>query len=52
MTKRTVAALLCLLAAGAFGFSQPGPPPGGGTPGERLRQEGDIPGAIAEFEKA
>lgn len=52
MTKRTVAAVLCLLAASTFGFSQPGPPPGGGTPGERLRQEGDIPGAIAEFEKA
>ncbi len=52
MNKRFIAALSCLLTACAFAFSQPGPPLAGGTPGERLRGEGDIPGAIAEFEKA
>ena len=53
MNKRTFAVIFCLLAACEIGFSQaPPPPPGGGAPGERLRAEGDIPGAIAEFEKA
>jgi hypothetical protein len=53
MSKTTIALLCCILGAGQLGFSQPGPPPGNpGTPGERLRAEGDIPGAIAEFEKA
>lgn len=47
----SVLLVLCVLAVSEFGFSQPGPPPNAGTPGERLRAEGDIPGAIAEFEK-
>ena len=52
MNKSLIAVLLGILCICGSVFSQPGPPPGGGTPGERLRQEGDIPGAIAEFEKA
>ena len=52
MNKSLIAVLLGILCLCGAVFSQPGPPPGGGTPGERLRQEGDIPGAIAEFEKA
>lgn len=38
------------LAAMGTAFSQPAPP-GPQSPGERLRAEGDIPGAIAEYEK-
>lgn len=52
MPKPLVSLICCLLSVGGLAFSQPGPPPDPGTPGERLRGEGDIPGAIAEFEKA
>jgi len=53
MSRTTIALLCCVLGVCHPVFSQPGPPPGdSGTPGERLRAEGDIPGAIAEFEKA
>ena len=51
MSKSLVIALICILVICGFGFSQAGPPPNPGTPGERLRADGDIPGAIAEFEK-
>ncbi len=51
MSKSLVTALICTLVICGFGFSQAGPPPNPGTPGERLRGDGDIPGAIAEFEK-
>ncbi|MCK7490920.1 MAG: tetratricopeptide repeat protein [Comamonadaceae bacterium] len=50
MTKRIIAALFASWPPISSAFLA-GPPPGGGTPGERLREEGDIPGAIAEFEK-
>ncbi len=46
--------LLCVhfLVACEVVFSQvPPPPPNSATPGESLREQGDIPGAIAEFEK-
>jgi hypothetical protein len=52
MSKTLVTVLICILVICGFGFSQAGPPPNPGTPGERLRGDGDIPGAIAEFEKA
>ena len=52
MPKPLVSLICCLLSVGGLAFSQPGPPSAPGTPGERLRGEGDIPGAIAEFEKA
>jgi hypothetical protein len=54
MPKLIAALLVGILAVCGSGLSQAGPPPprDSGTPGERLRAEGDIPGAIAEFEKA
>ena len=51
MVKRVgtfVAVLLTIIGAA---LAQPPAPPAG-SPGERLRNEGDIPGAIAEFMKA
>lgn len=44
---------LCIgfLIACAVAFSQAPPPPNSTTPGESLMEQGDIPGAIAEFEK-
>jgi len=51
MNKSLVTVLICIPVICGFGFSQAGPPPNPGTPGERLREDGDIPGAIAEFEK-
>ncbi len=51
MNKPLISLIFCVLAVCELGFSQAGPPPNTGTPGERLRQDGDIPGAIAEFEK-
>jgi len=51
MHKIIAAMLFGILAVCVFGCSQGGPPPAPGTPGERLRGDGDIPGAIAEFEK-
>jgi hypothetical protein len=52
MHKPLVSLICCLLLVSGLVLSQAGPPPNPGTPGERLREEGDIPGAIAEFEKA
>ncbi len=40
-----------LLIACEVAFPQAPPPPTATTPGESLREQGDIPGAIAEFEK-
>jgi hypothetical protein len=51
MNRPLVSVLIGILAVCEFGISQTGPPPTPGTPGERLRGDGDIPGAIAEFEK-
>lgn len=51
MNKLIRSSLGCILIACGFGFSQAPPPPNTGNPGERLRAEGDILGAIAEFEK-
>lgn len=51
MPKPWVSFMCCLLAVCGSAFSQAGPPANPGTPGERLRADGDIPGAIAEFEK-
>lgn len=51
MSKLLATVLICILVVCVFSFSQAGPPPNPGTPGERLRGDGDIPGAIAEFEK-
>ena len=51
MNKPVVSLICWTLVVCGFGFSQAGPPPDPGTPGEMLRQDGDIPGAIAEFEK-
>lgn len=44
--------LVGLLAFSGTVFSQPGPPGSAQSPGERLRNEGDVTGAIAEFRKA
>ena len=43
--------IVFMLAAVGVGLAQPPQPPAG-SPGERLRNEGDIPGAIAEFMRA
>jgi hypothetical protein len=51
MSRSYACALICILVTCGFSFSQAGPPPTPGSPGEMLRQDGDIPGAIAEFEK-
>jgi hypothetical protein len=51
MKRPLVSGLIGILVVCGSGFSQAGPPPAPGTPGEMLRQDGDIPGAIAEFEK-
>ena len=50
MIKRIHFPLVGVLAGCAVAFAQP-PPPGPMSPGEALRAEGDIPGAIAAFEK-
>lgn len=50
MIGRSVLPLVGLLALGHAGIAQP-PPPGPTSPGGALRAEGDIPGAIAAFEK-
>jgi len=50
MKKLNAALFVCLLAICGTALAQPPAPPAG-SPGERLRAEGDIPGAIAEFEK-
>jgi hypothetical protein len=50
MIKRIHLPLVGVLAVCAVAFAQP-PPPGPMSPGEALRAEGDIPGAIAAFEK-
>jgi hypothetical protein len=42
--------VLCLLIVPASAPAQPPPPPSG-SPGELLRNDGDIPGAIAAFER-
>jgi|WetSurMetagenome_2_1015567.scaffolds.fasta_scaffold281814_1 hypothetical protein len=55
LTSRINTVYLCLglLIACESALPQAPPPPPGGasTPGESLREQGDIPGAIAEFEK-
>lgn len=51
MKKPLLSSLLCLLVFCSFGLSQPAPPPGPRSPGQLLRDDGDIPGAIAEFER-
>ena len=51
MNKPLLSSMLCLLVLCSFGFSQLAPPSGPRSPGQILRDEGDIPGAIAEFEK-
>jgi hypothetical protein len=51
MTKRTGWLVLGLLTICGWALAQPPLPPAG-SPGERLRGEGDIPGAILEFTKA
>ena len=50
MIKRIHLPLVGVLAVCAVALAQP-PPPGPMSPGEALRAEGDIPGAIAAFEK-
>ncbi len=42
---------IVLLMTHQVSFSQAPPPPYSTTPGESLKEQGDIPGAIAEFEK-
>ena len=42
---------LALLIACEVAVPQAPPPPNSATPGESLKEQGDIPGAIAEFEK-
>lgn len=49
--KTLVVAALLALAAGAFAQAPP-PPSAPQSPGERLRADGDIPGAIEEYRKA
>jgi len=51
MHKLIAALLFGVLVVCGLGFSQAGPPTVPGTPGELLRGDGDIPGAIVEFEK-
>jgi tetratricopeptide (TPR) repeat protein len=51
MPKRLAILVISLAGVCGWAIAQPPPPPGG-SPGERLRAEGDIPGAIAEFKKA
>jgi len=51
MKRPNAALLVCLLAICGTALAQPPAPPAG-SPGERLRNDGDIPGAILEFEKA
>lgn len=50
MKRLNATLIICLLMVPGLAPAQPPPPPSG-SPGERLRNEGDIPGAIAEFEK-
>ena len=50
MFRRLALPLLSALAFCGTAFAQP-PPPGPMSPGGTLRAEGDIPGAIAAFEK-
>lgn len=51
MLKRCAFLIVSLAGVYSWVIAQPPLPPGG-SPGERLRAEGDIPGAIAEFTKA
>ena len=50
MIRRFLLPLLGALAVCDVAFAQP-PPPGPMSPGGTLRADGDIPGAIAAFEK-
>lgn len=50
MVKRSGLFVMVLLAFLGAALAQPPQPPAG-SPGERLRNEGDIPGAIAEYQK-
>ncbi|MHB8797399.1 MAG: DUF6624 domain-containing protein [Thermoanaerobaculia bacterium] len=50
MSRRFPLALVVVLAVCDVAIAQP-PPPGPTSPGGTLRAEGDIPGAIAAFEK-
>jgi len=50
MSMRLILPVVVVLAACDAAFAQP-PPPGPMSPGGALRAEGDIPGAIAAFEK-
>lgn len=50
MWRRCLSSLVAVLAACHVVSAQP-PPPGTTSPGGALRAEGDIPGAIAAFEK-
>ena len=52
MPKTRGLLLVFLLPFCGTALAQPGPPAGAQSPGERLRSEGDVPGAIAEFWKA
>jgi hypothetical protein len=52
MNKSVRFFIVYFLVLGGYAFSQAPPPPGSGSQGEALRNEGDIPGAIAAFEKA
>ena len=51
MVKRSGLFIVLHLAVLGTALAQPPAPPAG-SPGERLRNEGDIPGAIVEFQKA
>lgn len=51
MVKRSGLLIIAFLAILGGALAQP-PLPQGGSPGERLRAEGDIPGAIEEYRKA
>lgn len=50
MARRTLLPAVLAVAVSGAAAGQP-PPPGPMSPGEALRAEGDIPGAIAAFEK-
>jgi hypothetical protein len=52
MNKKGRLLFIWFLAFCGTGLSQSGPPGSAQSPGERLREEGDVLGAIAEFRKA
>jgi hypothetical protein len=52
MIKRMTVLVGCLAVLCGWALTQIPPPAAAGSPGERLRNEGDIPGAIAELSKA